>query len=77
MVCDRQCAASRNTGATLVYGRILDSTINQNIIKNKPESVLQHLKAKQSGGLAVSAIMLAALEYGVAASMFPEKNALA
>jgi len=56
---------------------MLDTNICIYIIKNQPQSVLEHLKAKQPEGLAVSAITLAELEHGVAASAFPEKNALA
>ena len=56
---------------------MLDTNICIYIIKNKPESVLEHLKAKQSEGLAISSITLAELEHGVAASAFPERNALA
>jgi tRNA(fMet)-specific endonuclease VapC len=56
---------------------MLDTNICIYIIKNKPESVIKHLKAKQSDGLAISVITLAELEHGVAASAFPEKNALA
>ena len=56
---------------------MLDTNICIYIIKNKPESVLEHLKTKQNDGLTISAITLAELEHGVAASAFPERNALA
>ena len=56
---------------------MLDTNICIFIIKNKPSSVLEHLKNKHSEGLAISAITLAELEHGVAASAYPEKNALA
>ena len=56
---------------------MLDTNICIFIIKNKPENVLRQLKSKRSEGLSISAITLAELEHGVAASAYPEKNALA
>jgi tRNA(fMet)-specific endonuclease VapC len=40
-------------------------------------SVLSNLKAKKNLGIAISTVSLAELEYGVQASSYPEKNALA
>jgi len=56
---------------------MLDTNICIFIIKNKPQRVLEHLKDKRADGLAISAIALAELAHGVAASAFPERNALA
>lgn len=56
---------------------MLDTNICIFVIKNKHESVLAELKAKRERGISISAITLAELEHGVAASAFPEKNALA
>ncbi len=56
---------------------MLDTNICVYIIKKKPESVLAKLKEHMHTGLAISAITHAELEYGVHASAFPEKNALA
>jgi len=55
---------------------MLDTNICIYIIKNKPQSVLEHLKTKRDG-LTVSAITLAELEHGVSASTYQERNALA
>ena len=56
---------------------MLDTNICIYIIKKKPGSVLQRLETKRCDGLTISAITLAELEHGVAASEFPERNALA
>jgi tRNA(fMet)-specific endonuclease VapC len=56
---------------------MLDTNICVYLIKKKPESVLNNLNAKMSEGIAVSAITLAELIYGVEASSYPEKNTLA
>ena len=55
---------------------MLDTNICIFIIKEKHQSVLEHLQENR-GELAISAITLAELEHGVAASAFPERNALA
>ena len=55
---------------------MLDTNICIYIINKKPESVLRHLEKKRDG-LTVSAITLAELEHGVAASAYPERNAFA
>ena len=55
---------------------MLDTNICVYIIKKKFESVMKHLEIKHEG-LVISAIVLAELEHGVAASAYPERNALA
>ena len=56
---------------------MLDTNICIYAIKNKPEQVLQRLKANLNNGLCISAITLAELEHGVEKSAQPEKNAMA
>lgn len=56
---------------------ILDTNICVYIIKRKPESVLNKLHACLDDGMAISTITLAELMYGVEASLYPEKNAIA
>lgn len=56
---------------------MLDTNICIYAIKNKPESVLKHLKENLSNGLCISSITLAELEHGVEKSANKEKNALA
>ena len=56
---------------------MLDTNICIYAIKNKPENVLKHIHASLEAGLSISAITLAELEHGVAASAYPEKNAMA
>lgn len=56
---------------------MLDTNICIYAIKNKPEQVLQRLKANLSKGICISAITLAELEHGVEKSAYPEKNTLA
>lgn len=56
---------------------MLDTNICVYAIKNKPEQVLQHLKASLQYGLCISAITLAELEHGVEKSASPEKNTAA
>jgi len=56
---------------------MLDTNMCIYLIKNKPESVLLNLREKIHEGVIISAITLAELEYGVEASAFPEKNAIA
>ena len=55
---------------------MLDTNICIYIIKKKLESVLKHLEIKHKG-LVISAIILAELEHGIAASAYPERNKLA
>lgn len=56
---------------------MLDTNICIYAIKNKPEQVLQQLKANLPHGLCISAITLAELEHGVEKSASPEKNTVA
>lgn len=56
---------------------MLDTNICIYAIKNKPESVLKHLKENLSSGLCISSITLAEFEHGVEKSANKEKNALA
>ncbi len=56
---------------------MLDTNICIYAIKNKPEQVLQRLKANLQYGLCISAITLAELEHGVEKSASPEKNTIA
>ncbi len=56
---------------------MLDTNICIYAIKNKPKSVLTKLQLKMKEGLCISAITLSELEYGVAASAYPEKNSIA
>lgn len=54
---------------------MLDTNICIYIIKRKPTSVMEQLNRKMSSGIAISAIALAELEYGVFMSEHKEKNA--
>ena len=54
---------------------MLDTNICIYLIKKKPERVLEKLKSAINAGVAISAITLAELEFGVALSSYPEKNA--
>ena len=56
---------------------MLDTNICIYAIKNKPEIVLQRLKANMQGGLCISTITLAELQHGVEKSAHPEENAAA
>lgn len=56
---------------------MLDTNICIYLIKKKPENVLIHLHKNIEDGIAISTITLAELSYGVEASAFPERNALA
>lgn len=56
---------------------MLDTNICIYAIKNRPETVLQHLKAHLQDELCISAITLAELSHGVEKSACPEKNAAA
>ena len=54
---------------------ILDSNTCIFLIKKKPENVLKRLKAAMQDGIAMSAITLAELEFGIAKSEHKQKNA--
>jgi len=56
---------------------MLDTNICIYAIKNKPENVLQTIHSRLPQGLCISAVTLAELEHGVAASAWPEKNSVA
>ena len=56
---------------------MLDTNICIYLIKKKPENVLINLHLNIDNGIAISAITLAELLYGVEASAYPEKNTLA
>ena len=53
---------------------LLDTNICIYIIKKKPMEVLKILKKKSKKDIFISSITIAELEYGVAKSMYPEKN---
>jgi tRNA(fMet)-specific endonuclease VapC len=53
---------------------ILDTNICNYIIKKKPIELLKILKIKSKKDIFISSITIAELEYGVAKSMYPEKN---
>jgi len=56
---------------------MLDTNICIYAIKKKYESVLEKLNENRFLGVFISSITLSELEYGVANSMYPEKNAVA
>ena len=56
---------------------MLDTNICIYAIKRKHKSVLEKLRENRLLGISISSITLAELEYGVANSMYPEKNAVA
>ena len=56
---------------------MLDTTVCVYLIKKKPANVLMNLQANLSDGIAISAITLAELMYGVETSAWPEKNLMA
>jgi tRNA(fMet)-specific endonuclease VapC len=53
---------------------LLDTNICIYIIKKKPIDVLKILKTKSKKDIFVSSITIAELEYGIAKSIYPEKN---
>ena len=53
---------------------LLDTNICIYIIKKKPIEVLKKLKTKSKKDIYISSITVAELEYGVAKSIYPEKN---
>ena len=56
---------------------MLDTNICIYAMRNKPEKVLQRFKEELNGGLCISSITLAELEYGMKHSLDPIKNELA
>jgi tRNA(fMet)-specific endonuclease VapC len=55
-------------------GYLLDTNICIYIIKRKPESVLQRLRALPLGEIGLSSLTVAELDYGARKSANPEKN---
>ncbi len=53
---------------------LLDTNICIYVIKKKPADVLKILKTKSKNDIYNSSITIAELEYGIAKSMYPEKN---
>lgn len=56
---------------------LLDTNICIYIIKKKPAVVLKLVQSKQPGEIAISAITIAELEYGIARSRYPDRNRIA
>jgi tRNA(fMet)-specific endonuclease VapC len=56
---------------------MLDTNMCIYIIKKKTEHVLKELQNKRKGGLSISTITLAELEYGNENSQYKEKNRIA
>jgi tRNA(fMet)-specific endonuclease VapC len=56
---------------------LLDTNICIYIVKKKPEAVLTQVQSKQPGDIAISAVTLAELEYGIARSRYPDRNRVA
>lgn len=54
---------------------MLDTNICIYAIKNKPECVFWHISDNIKNGLCISVITFAELQYGIAKSNYPEKNA--
>jgi tRNA(fMet)-specific endonuclease VapC len=53
---------------------MLDTNICIDIIRERPEQVLEHFKAHEVGDIGISVITLAELEYGVSASSRTARN---
>jgi len=56
---------------------LLDTNICIYIIKKKPIDVLKTLKRKSNSDIFISSITIAELEYGIAKSLYPERNKVA
>jgi tRNA(fMet)-specific endonuclease VapC len=56
---------------------LLDTNICIYIIRRKPPAVLKRVQSKQPGQIAISAVTLAELEYGIARSRYPDRNRIA
>jgi tRNA(fMet)-specific endonuclease VapC len=56
---------------------ILDTNICIYIIKKKPEAVFNKFSSLEIGSVGISTITLAELRFGVAKSLYPERNAQA
>ncbi|MCD4707853.1 MAG: type II toxin-antitoxin system VapC family toxin [Candidatus Sabulitectum sp.] len=53
---------------------LIDTDICIYLIKKKSEHLLQRFEAEKAFNIGVSAISVAELEYGIAKSMYPERN---
>jgi tRNA(fMet)-specific endonuclease VapC len=56
---------------------LLDTNICLYIIRKKPATVIERVRSKQPGQIAISTITLAELEYGIVRSQYPERNRIA
>lgn len=56
---------------------LLDTNICIYIIRKKPAPVIERVRSKQVGQIAISTITLAELEYGIVRSQYPERNRIA
>ena len=56
---------------------MLDTNICIYVMKQKPERVLRRFKKEINGGVCLSSVTLAELEYGIMHSSDPERNELA
>lgn len=56
---------------------LLDTNICVCIIRKASSAALMHIQSKQLGEIAISAITLAELEYGIARSNYPDRNRVA
>jgi tRNA(fMet)-specific endonuclease VapC len=56
---------------------LLDTNICIYVIKKKPSVVVKRVLTNQPGQIAISAITLAELEYGITRSRYPERNRIA
>ncbi len=56
---------------------LLDTNICIYVIRKKPAMVIRRMRSKPAGEIAISAITLAELEYGIARSQYPDRNRVA
>lgn len=56
---------------------LLDTNICIYIIRKRPAAVIERMRSKQPGQVAISTITLAELEYGIARSQYPHRNRIA
>ena len=56
---------------------LLDTKICIYIIRKKPAVVIERMRSKPAGQIAISTITLAELEYGIARSRYPDRNRVA
>ncbi len=62
---------------TVLMNYLLDTNICIYLLKRKRPAVLRQVRAKPPGDIAISAITLAELEYGVTRSHYPDRNRVA